>query len=110
MFDSYNLLCESDLTSILRLNGDDALPLWTEALCGSSLNFKLVGNILSQIWDGQTGLSTVSVHLEGAHVTWRKQETEIIKTISKNAVICNYKLLHCVEFPESHLHHAAVHK
>lgn len=67
------------LTSILRLNGDDSLPLGTEALRGSSLNFKLVGNVLGQVWDGQTGLSTVAVHLEGTHVSWRKQQTEVRK-------------------------------
>lgn len=66
-------------TSILRLYGDDTLPLRTEALCGSSLDFKLVGNVLSQVRDGQTGLGTVAVHLEGAHISWRKQETEVRK-------------------------------
>lgn len=62
------------LTSILRLNGDDALPLRTEALRGPSLYFKLVGNVLSQVGDSQTGLGTVAVHLEGAHVSCRSQK------------------------------------
>lgn len=55
---------EVQLTSVLRLDGDDALPLWTEALRGPSLDFKFVGNILAQVWDGQAGLRTVAVHLE----------------------------------------------
>lgn len=69
-----NVFSRIHLTSILRLDGDDALPLRTKTLCGSSLNFKLVGNILSQVWDSQTGLSTVAVHLEGTHITWRKHK------------------------------------
>ena len=64
-----------NLTSILRFDGDDTLPLWTEALCGSSLNFELVGNVLSQVGDSVAGLSAVAAHLEGTCVTWRKQET-----------------------------------
>lgn len=65
------------LTSILRFNSDDALPLRTEALCGSSLDLKLVGHVLSQVGNGQTGFSAIAVHLEGTHITCRKQETEV---------------------------------
>lgn len=61
------------LTSILRLNGDDALPLRTEALRGSSLNFELVGDVLSQVWDGKTGFSGVPIHLKGPYVSWRNK-------------------------------------
>lgn len=67
------------LTSILRLDGDDALPLGAEALRGSSLDFKLVGNILGQVWDGQTGLGAVAIHLEGTHVSWRKDKKQVRK-------------------------------
>lgn len=57
------------LTSILRLNSNDPLPLWTEALCSSSLDLKLVGDILNQIWDGQTHLCTVTIHLERPNIS-----------------------------------------
>lgn len=57
------------LTSILRLNCNDPLPLWTEALCSSSLDLKLVGDILNQVWDGQTHLCTVAIHLECPNIS-----------------------------------------
>lgn len=57
------------LTSILRFNGNDPLPLWTKALCSPGLDLKLVGDILNQVWDGQTRLSTVTIHLEGLHIS-----------------------------------------
>lgn len=57
------------LTSILRLNGNDPLPLWTEALCSFGLDLKLVGDILNQVWDGQTRLCTVAIYLEGPNIS-----------------------------------------
>lgn len=57
------------LTSILRLNSNDSLPLWTEALCSSSLDLKLVGDILNQVWNGQTHLCTVTIHLECPNIS-----------------------------------------
>lgn len=80
-----------NLTSVLRLDGDDALPLWTEALRGPSLNFELIGNVLRQVWDGQTGLSTVSVHLEGAHVAWKNNRHKL-QEVKCSLTVYNYKV------------------
>lgn len=64
----------SQLTSILGLDGDDPLPLGTEALRRPGLDLELVRDVLSQVRDHQAGLCAVAAHLEGAPVTWGRQE------------------------------------
>lgn len=64
----------SQLTCVLRLDGDDALPLGSEALGGPGLDLELVGDVLSEVLDRQASLGAVAAHLEGAQVTWREQE------------------------------------
>lgn len=68
---SYQHLCGhlTGLTSILGLNGNNPLPLWTKALGSPGLNFEFVRDILDQVWDGQTRLCTVATHLEGPHIS-----------------------------------------
>lgn len=63
------IFIHSGLTSILRLDGNDPLPLRTKALGGPGLDFELVGDILDQVWDGQTRLRTIAMHLEGPHIS-----------------------------------------
>lgn len=57
------------LTSVLRLNGNDPLPLRTKALGSPGLDLEFVRDILEQVWDGQTRLCTVAIHLEGPHIS-----------------------------------------
>lgn len=57
------------LTSILRLNGNDPLPLRTKALGSPGLDLELIGDIFDQVWDDQTHLCTVAIHLEGLHIS-----------------------------------------
>lgn len=52
-------------TSILRLDGDDALTLWPEALGCPGLHLELVRNVLTEARYGQPALKVVSIHPEG---------------------------------------------
>lgn len=51
-------------TSILGLDGDDALTLWPEALSGPGLHLELVRNILTEARYRQPTLKVVSIHPE----------------------------------------------
>lgn len=69
----------TELTCILRLDGNDALPLGTKALGSPGLDLELVGHILDQVWDGQTRLCTVTIHLEGLHVSLKRSKNKKVK-------------------------------
>lgn len=51
-------------TSILGLDGDDALTLWPEALSGPGLHLELVRNVLTEARYRQPTLKVVSIHPE----------------------------------------------
>lgn len=51
-------------TSILGLDGDDALTLWPEALSCPGLHLELVRNILTEARYRQPALKVVSIHPE----------------------------------------------
>lgn len=89
------------LTSVLRLDGDDPLPLGAEAPRGLSLHFKLVGNVLGQVWDGQAGLGAVAAHLEGARVSWNRGGVEVRNAGRETQERC------CIRCAAPHLRRAA---
>lgn len=51
-------------TSILGLDGDDPLTLWTKALGGLGLHLELVGHVLTEAWHCQSALRVVTIHQE----------------------------------------------
>lgn len=55
---------EETPTSILGLDGDDALTLWPEALSSPGLHLELVGHVLTEARHSQPALRVVSIHPE----------------------------------------------
>lgn len=51
-------------TSILGLDGDDPLALWTKPLGGLGLHLELVGHVLTEAWHCQPALGVVTIHQE----------------------------------------------
>lgn len=109
-------------TSILGFDGDDALSLRPETLCGLGLNFEFVRHVLFQVRHRQRSRS-VPIHLEGAKISCTDIDRVLTRKLKSRACFwlvqlwwLLYRFYHTVCRMKnkvrlvSDLHRAAVHR